>query len=149
MKIEQEIVQSSFKNTRHKAIVNIFYTYNWLLEKHVELLKPFGISFQQFNILRILRGQYPKPAAIKLIKARMLDKMSDVSRLVEKLRVKGLLERKECMHDRRHVDVIITQKGLDLLTNLDDKIDGVHSLLCTLSDAEVDQLNEFLDRMRS
>ncbi|HSH66062.1 MAG TPA: MarR family transcriptional regulator, partial [Bacteroidia bacterium] len=119
MILEKEIFQDNFKSNKHKAILNIFYTYNWLYEKHVRELKPYDLTVQQFNILRILRGQYPKPASIKLLKQRMLDKMSDVSRLVEKLRIKGLVERTTCSNDRRNVDVKITEKGLELLSKFD------------------------------
>ena len=86
MKLESEIMQKKFQSEYHKAIVNIVYTYNWMIEKQTKLLKHFDVSLQQYNILRILRGQHPNPATVKLIKERMLDKMSDVSRLVEKLR---------------------------------------------------------------
>jgi DNA-binding MarR family transcriptional regulator len=149
MRLEQEIVQSAFKNQRHKAVVNIAYTFNWIYEKQSGILKPYGISTQQYNILRILRGQYPNPATIKLLKARMIDKMSDVSRLVEKLKTKGLLERNECANDRRNVDVIITVKGLDLLNELENKIDSINDLFSTLSESEVEQLNNLLDRVRT
>jgi DNA-binding MarR family transcriptional regulator len=149
MKLEQEIVQSAFKNSKHKALVNIIYTYNWIYERESEILKPYGISGQQYNILRILRGQHPKPATIKLIKARMLDKMSDVSRLVEKLKTKELLVRNECPNDRRNVDILITQKGLDLLVELENKIDSIHENFGILSDDEINQLNDFLDRIHT
>jgi DNA-binding MarR family transcriptional regulator len=149
MKLEQEIVQHAFKNSKHKALINIIYTYNWIYEKEANVLKPYDISSQQYNILRILRGQYPNPATIKLIKGRMLDKMSDVSRLVDRLKVKGLLERKECKNDRRNVDVIISQDGLKLLSEVEDKIDNIHELLGVLSDSEINILNDCLDRLRN
>ena len=148
MKLEQEISQDTFKSSKHKAIVNIFFTYNWLYEKHVVHLKPYDITLQQFNILRILRGQYPKPASIKLLRERMLDKMSDVSRLVEKLRLKGFLERKTCSSDRRNVDVIITSKGLELLSKFDQIEDEMHNSIANLSESEIDNLNLLLDKIR-
>lgn len=149
MKIEQEIAQSAFKNKRHKTVVNIAYTYNWLYEKQSGILKPYDISIQQYNILRILRGQHPNPATIKLLKARMIDKMSDVSRLVDKLKTKGLLVRNECPNDRRNVDVIITDKGLELLASLEDKVDSINDLFSILSESELEQLNDYLDRVRT
>jgi DNA-binding MarR family transcriptional regulator len=103
---------------------------------------------QQYNILRILRGQYPKPATIKLIKERMLDKMSDASRIVEKLRLKGLVERTICPNDRRNVDVCITEKGLGLLTQLDKHDGEVDAKLSSLNTEEVAQLNSLLDKLR-
>lgn len=147
MKLEDEISQKKFKSEHHKVLVNVLYTANWIDSIHSGKLKPHGITGQQFNILRILRGQYPKPASVKLLKERMLDKMSDVSRLVEKLRVKDLVERKTCINDRRNVDIIITQKGLDLLASLDYLEDELRKIL-SLDSEEAEQLNVLLDKMR-
>ena len=148
MKLEKEIVQKSFKSEYHKAIVNIVYTYNWITEKQINQLKPYDISIQQFNILRILRGQHPKPATVKLIKERMLDKMSDVSRLVEKLRIKDLVDRNICSEDRRNVDVFITEKGLELLAKLDPKEKEMEEFMSNLDKEEIEQLNFYLDKLR-
>ncbi|HEX9739127.1 MAG TPA: MarR family transcriptional regulator, partial [Ignavibacteriaceae bacterium] len=131
-----------------KSAVNVIYTFNWLYEKHMELLKPFGLTIQQFNILRILRGQHPKPANVKLLKERMMDKMSDASRLVEKLRAKGLVDRRICDKDRRNVDVLITEDGLKLLENIDEHETEFDKLTANLSNDEMDQLNSLLDKMR-
>lgn len=148
MKLEDEISQRTFKNDFHKATVNIIYTYNWLVNFQMNLLKPYGLTIQQFNILRILRGQYPNPTTIKLIKERMLDKMSDASRIVEKLRLKGLVDRKECPHERRKVDVLITQKGLDLLKETDSHDDELITKTSSLNEHEIKKLNELLDKIR-
>jgi DNA-binding MarR family transcriptional regulator len=148
MRLEDEISQKQFRNNKHKAIVNLVYTYNWIYSKQYDLLKPYDLTIQQYNILRILKGQHPSPASIKLLKERMLDKMSDVSRLVEKLRIKELVERRECPVDRRNVDVLITQKGLNLLEEMDDKINEFDNLLLNLKENEIDQLNIILDKMR-
>lgn len=148
MRLEEEIVQQKFDSEYHKIAVNIFYTSNWLADLHTEILRPFNLTIQQFNILRILRGQYPNIVNLKLIKERMLDKMSDVSRLIERLREKGLLERKTCISDRRHIDVIITKKGLDLLKGLDSEIKKVNGLLTSLSETEIKTLNSLLDKLR-
>ena len=148
MKLEEEISQKSFKSDYHKATINLIYTYNWLVNYQIDLLKPYGITLQQFNILRILRGQYPNPTSIKIIKDRMLDKMSDASRIVEKLRLKNLVDRKVCPHERRKVDVLITQSGLDLLKEIDNHDDEVIAKISSLSETEVMQLNELLDKMR-
>jgi|SRR5690606_2594372 len=148
MTLEKEIFQEKFKSSKHKAILNIFYTYNWLYEKHVRELKPYDLTVQQFNILRILRGQFPKPASIKLLKQRMIDKMSDVSRLVEKLRVKGLVERSTCSNDRRNVDVKITEKGLELLSKFDLIDDALQNSITNLSEPEIENLNHLLDKLR-
>jgi DNA-binding MarR family transcriptional regulator len=148
MKIEEEISQLKFRNNNHKSAVNVIYTFNWLYEKHMELLKPFGVTIPQFNILRILRGQHPKPANVKLLKERMMDKMSDASRLVEKLRAKGLVDRRICDKDRRNVDVLITEDGLKLLENIDEHETEFDKLTANLSNDEMDQLNSLLDKMR-
>lgn len=148
MKLEDEILQKHFRNEYHKAAVNVIFSYNWLVDYQVRLFKPYGITMQQYNILRILRGQYPKPATIKLIKERMLDKMSDASRIVEKLRLKGLVDRNICPNDRRNVDVCITDKGLELLSQLDKHDDEVDAKLSTLNKEEIAQLNDLLDKLR-
>jgi len=148
MRLEEEIVQQNFDSDYHKAAVNIIYTSNWLTDIHSKTIKPYNITIQQFNILRILRGQYPKVVNLKLIKRRMLDKMSDVSRLIERLREKELVERKICPSDRRHMDVIITEKGLNLLNKLDEDIAKINSLFDTLNQEEVNTLNKLLDKLR-
>ena len=148
MKIEEEIKQKQFKSEYHKAIINIIFTYNWLIENQVEILKPFNITLQQFNILRILRGQYPNPSTIKLMKERMLDRMSDCSRIIEKLLVKDFVERKICKEDRRNVDVLITKKGLALLKKLDKKFETLDKDLIHLDTSKVKTLNTLLDKLR-
>ncbi len=114
-RIEEEIHQSAFKNEYLKAKINIMYTALMLNSELNALLKPYNISMQQYNVLRILRGARPGPTSIKIITSRMLDKMSNASRLVEKLRKKGLVERTLSDEDKRRANVIITQQGLDLL----------------------------------
>ena len=148
MKLEEEISQKKFQNEYHKATVNLIYTYNWLVNYQVMYLKPHDITLQQFNILRILRGQHPNPATIKLIRERMLDKMSDASRIVEKLRIKQLVERNIRTSDRRHVDVFITEKGLELLSQLDSYADEMNSRLSNLNEEEILKLNFLLDKLR-
>ncbi len=148
MKLEDEIAQKHFKNNYQRAIVNMIFSYNWMIDHHVKILKPYGITLQQYNILRILRGQHPKPATIKLIRERMLDRMSDASRIVEKLRIKGMIERNICDTDRRNVDVVITEKGLNLLAELDTVFNEMESSVLSLSEDEVKVLNELLDKMR-
>lgn len=148
MKLEDEIKQKLFRNEHHKAALNIIYTFNWLNTYQSELFKQFKITSQQYNILRILRGQFPKPASVNLLKERMLDKMSDVSRLVERLRQKKLITRKECPDDRRQVDVLITQIGLDLLKEMDKLSSKADKILSNLNEKELKQLNELLDKAR-
>lgn len=94
MRLEDEIKQKSFRNEFHKLAVNIIYTHSWLMSKIIYMLSQYDITPQQYNILRILRGQFPSPASVSLLKSRMLDKMSDASRLVDRLVEKGLVEKK-------------------------------------------------------
>lgn len=148
MQLEKEIVQSKFKDAWHKASINIIYTSNWLSWRHSELFREFGLSSQQYNILRILRGQYPNPATIRLLTERMLDKMSNASRLVEKLRQKGLVDRDICPSDRRQVHVRITGKGLEVLRRLDDRMQAEENVMSALSHDEAEELNRLLDKLR-
>ncbi|MCR4417219.1 MAG: MarR family transcriptional regulator [Ignavibacteria bacterium] len=148
MKLEDEIKQSSFRNEYHKLAVNIIYTHSWLMNKIYELLDEYDLTPQQFNLLRILRGQYPQPASISLLKERMLDKMSDASRLVERLISKGLVERNICPEDRRKAEVKITKKGLKLLEKIDAANDEMDNYLKNLSAQEAKQLNYLLDKLR-
>lgn len=148
MELEKEIKQKKFKNEYQKLIVNLLYTSSWLHTLQSQYLKPFGITVQQYNILRILRGQHPCPATVNLLKERMLDKMSNASRLVEKLRVKGLVERHQCSKDRRAVDVLITEKGLALLAKLDEAAEKWEENLHNISQEEAREANRILDKMR-
>lgn len=148
MKLEQEIFQQKFRNEYQKAAVNIAFTNIWLAGFHSQLLKRENMTSQQYNILRILRSQHPRPASVKTIRERMMDRMSDASRIVEKLRQKGLVERRTSEHDRRNVDVTITQKGLDLLNKLDYVEQAQETYLSNLNEAEIAQLNQLLDKLR-
>jgi DNA-binding MarR family transcriptional regulator len=147
MKIEDEIIQPKFRNPHQKAIINLIFTANWLTSKQQDFLKPFGITGQQFNILRILRGQQSKSISATAIKARMLDKNSDVSRLLDRLGAKGLIEKKTSPSDRRATDVLISQKGLDILDAIDKKQLEADAIL-SLTDEEATQLSNLLDKSR-
>ena len=129
-------------------MLNLVYTTNWITSKQASFFKDSDITSQQYNVLRILRGQHPNPCSIKLIKERMLDRMSDASRIVDKLNTKGLLIRRECPNDRRSVDVMITEKGLELLKSLDHIDDISIQTLKSLTIDEVNTLNELLDKLR-
>lgn len=147
--IGEEIKQEKFNSVYEKAIINLVFTTNWFNLKNTQLLKQYDISMQQFNVLRILRGQHSKPATINLITERMLDKMSNASRLVDKLVSKELVERKECPKDRRAVDILITAKGLEVLSKLDVLIKGFNNELSQkLSEEEAEKLNNLLNKIR-
>jgi len=149
MKLEEAIKQKTFRSEHHKMVVNIYYTNNWLHKKEDLIIESFDITPQQFNILRILRGQYPTPATINLLIERMLNKMCDASRLVEKLRKKQLLERVQCPEDRRAVNVLITEKGLQLLKEIDPILDERYrDMEQKLSEEEAKHLNKLLDKIR-
>ena len=148
MKLEQEIRQEKFKSEYHKLIVNISFTGSWLSLKMSEYMKPFKLTIQQYNILRILRGQHPEPATVNLLIERMIDKMSNASRIVDKLLAKKLAERSSCRNDRRCVDVIITNKGLKLLGKIDNHAEEWGSQFTKLSIKESKELNRLLDKLR-
>ena len=148
MKLEDEIQQKKFKSIQQKLMLNLIYTTNWLTAKQESLFKDSDITVQQYNVLRILRGQYPNPCSIKLIKERMLDRMSDTSRIVDKLFTKKLLLRNECPNDRRSVNVVISDKGLELLKSLDYIDDLSQKTLKLLTTEEVNTLNNLLDKLR-
>jgi len=147
--IEQAIQQPNFNSPLHRAQVNIIYTSSWLNQMTAKTLKPFGLSLQQFNILRILRGCGGNPATIKLLTERMLDKMSNASRLVDKLKDKGLVERQECLTDRRRVDIVITQAGLVLTQRASDAVERKRTeAFQSISEDEAAQLSLLLDKLR-
>ena len=147
MKIEDEI-QSKFRNEKHKAIVNLQFTQLAISNKLGEVFKRSNISAQQYNVLRILRGQYPNSASIGLIKERMLDKNSDVSRIIDRLKRKKLLERKECKLDRRQKDVTISAEGLKLLETLDQDLSSIEKVVANVSEEDAVKLNSILDEIR-
>jgi DNA-binding MarR family transcriptional regulator len=148
MRLEDEIKQKEFLNEYHKGIVNIIYTFNWL-DTHSKLFfKKYDLTTQQYNILRILKGQHPQPCTINLLKERMLDKMCDASRIVERLRLKNLLVRNQCANDRRSVDIHISDKGIQLLDKIDKELDGFFAIMSQLNHDDVKSLNELLDKLR-
>ena len=147
MKLEKAIRQKGFQNEYQKAIINIIYTHNYLIGKMNPVFKQYGITRQQYNVLRILRGQHPDPATINLIKERMLDKMSDASRIAERLKKKKLIEKSRNLIDKRAADIIISKKGLALLKSMDPESKKFNKLI-TLSDGEVANLNKILDNLR-
>ena len=148
MRLEDEIKQPKFKSEYHKLGVNIIYTANWLTHHHSKQCKEYDITPEQFNILRILRGQHPNPATVNLLIERMLNKMSNASRLVEKLRKKRLVERLTSKDDRRACDVMITKQGLNLLLQMDKAEDEWTKMFSHLSDAEIRKVNTILDKLR-
>ncbi|MEB2781352.1 MarR family transcriptional regulator [Algoriphagus sp. C2-6-M1] len=147
-KIEDAIQQKEFKDPFNKLVVNILYSQSYLTTAQNGLFKPHDISPEQYNVLRILKGQANVPTTVSSIQERMLNKMSNASRLVEKLKSKGLVIRTECPNDRRQVDILITQKGMDLLQALRPQVEAANKNFIHLNLEEIDTLNELLDKMR-
>ncbi|TVP52110.1 MAG: MarR family transcriptional regulator [Mongoliibacter sp.] len=148
MKIEEAIQQKPFKDIYNKAVVNLLYTQSYVVSKQSSLFKPFGLSPEQYNVLRILKGQNGNPITVSSIQERMLNKMSNASRLVEKLKQKGLILREECPRDRRQVDVVITEEGTQVLKQLEEKIYKLNRELISLDEEEIELLNNLLDKLR-
>jgi DNA-binding MarR family transcriptional regulator len=147
-KIEEAIQQKEFKNPFNKAVVNLLFTHSYLVTAQNALFKPHDLSPEQYNVLRILRGQNGVPTTVSSIQDRMLNKMSNASRLVEKLKAKDLVKREECPSDRRQVDILITEKGLSLLEVLEKQVEASHQTAVHLTEQEANLLNELLDKLR-
>ncbi len=148
MKLEEEIKQKTFKSPHQKLAVNILYTSNWLNDHYSSFFKGLDLTTQQYNVLRILRGQFPAHCSLKLIKERMLDRSSDASRIVDKLVIKNYVLRAQCSDDRRSVSLLISDKGLALLKKLDFIDDATSEIFKNLNTKEVDHLNDLLDSLR-
>lgn len=148
MELEKVIKQKSFQSHTHKLVVNLIYTGNWLQLNIAKHLKQHDLTNQQYNILRILRGQHPQSATISLIAERMLDKSSNVTRIVDKLVIKKLVSRSKDLKDNRKVWIKITQKGLELLQGIDANMPPPQDLLNGLSEEEAQLTNDFLDKLR-
>jgi len=148
MRIDEEIQSSKFEDNYHKAVINITYTYGWLSNAFRCQFERYNLTQQQFNILRILRGQYPNPATVNLLKERMLDKMSDASRIVDRLVQKGLVSRCTNRTDRRAVDIRISDIGLEILNKMDQEFKTKDILKNNLTEEEAGQLSDLLDKLR-
>jgi MarR family transcriptional regulator, 2-MHQ and catechol-resistance regulon repressor len=148
MGIDQDIQQVKFRNAQQKAAINLIYTMSWMREKTKCIFEAEDITPQQFNILRILRGSFPQPLSTLQIRERMLEKMSDTSRIVDRLISKGLVKKLTCKNDRRLVDVIISDKGKKLLERLDARQDEIDGVLGNLSEKDANILSDLLDKIR-
>lgn len=148
MGIDKDIQQAKFRNVYQKAAINLIYTVGWMREKTKAIFEAEDITPQQFNILRILRGSFPKPLSTLQIRERMLEKMSDTSRIVDRLIGKGLVKKLTCKNDRRLVDVIISDKGKKLLEKLDLRQDEIDAVLSNLSEEDANMLSKLLDKAR-
>lgn len=147
MSIEKEIPKNYFRNSSHKALVNIIFTSNWILERLKHFLENEDITHQQYNILRILNNSDTPLSTLK-IREQMLDKMSDTSRIVERLLKKDLVNKQVCLTDKRLVDVTITGKGVQLLQRLEKKTNELDSIISNLTSEDIDTVNQLLDKIR-
>jgi MarR family 2-MHQ and catechol resistance regulon transcriptional repressor len=148
MGLEKDIQQASFKGQHQKAVINLIYTYHWITEQIKNILSAEDITLQQYNILRILRGSDPQPLSTLAIRERMLDKMSDTSRIVDRLVIKQLVNKRMCPSDKRLVDVSISPLGKELLQRIDARDDEMQRVMVNLNDEELTLLNGLLDKIR-
>lgn len=149
MKLEEEIHQAHFRSPYHKVFINIWFTSEWLYARNVAWLKQFGLTPEQFNVLRILRGTHPQPVKLADVTARMINRNSNASRLVDKLVKKQLAKRTVCKTSKRQVDISITEKGLRLLEKIDVSQPVWQLLRKKISAREAEVLNQLLDAIRS
>lgn len=147
MSLEKDINQKEFRNEYQKGIINLIYTYNWMNERMKSFFDKEDITGQQYNILRILKGA-GVPISTLQIRERMLDKMSDTSRIVDRLVIKGLVKKNTCKADKRLVDVSITQKGIKLLESFNKYESEMDAIVGNLSETETKTLNKLLDKLR-
>lgn len=148
MQLQKEIQASRFESVHQQAVVNVVYTANWCNDQLRQALLPYNVTTQQFNVLRILRGQHPEPCTISLLKARILDKMCDASRIVDRLKQKDFVAKSTSKSDKRAADIIITEKGLALLKEMDQNVDLSFPVSNNLTSEETELLNTLLDKMR-
>jgi DNA-binding MarR family transcriptional regulator len=148
MGLEKDIQQYSFSGQNQKATINLIYTYHWVTERIKDILIEEDITLQQYNILRILRGSDPMPLSTLMIRERMLDKMSDTSRIVDRLLLKKLVSKRLCNSDKRLVDVSITDEGKAMLQRIDERDNEMRSVMENLSEGELITLNKLLDKLR-
>ncbi len=149
MKIEEIVKSCVIMGLSQKTVLNIIFTHNDITERLIEILKPYDLSNEQYNVLRILRGQKGNPANMCLIQERMLARTSNTTRLVDKLLLKELVTRKVCKENRRKIEVLITEKGLAILKELDPKVDDYgNNIVARLTTNELEQLNHILEKIR-
>jgi len=150
MKISKAIKQEKFKSNQNMAIINILYTSNWLKDYYKSIFDPFELKSQHYNVLRILKGRYPNATSPGEIKEVMLDKAPDLTRLIDKLVLMKLVDRNSCSENRRKVDVLINKKGIELLGQIDIKMNVFdENYKLKLNDEEAEQLSNLLDKLRS
>lgn len=148
MKTDEQLVTGLFENEKHRLRMNILYSSYWLADHITDFLKPFGITQQQFNALRILRAQFPEPISTKQLREKMIISNSDTSRLVDRLCQKGLVWKRPCPHDSRLIQAFIHDKGKELLTEIDKKMYLLDNVMSNITEEEAKTLNKLLNKMR-
>lgn len=148
LKLEDEIKQRKFTSGAQKAILNVIFTANWINSNFRDTFKPFDITQQQYNVLRILRGRYPKAANPSEIKEVMLDKNPDLTRLCDRMFANGWIHRETDESNRRKINIIITDKGLKLLEKIDPVVEKMEAQFSYLTDEDCNNLSNLLDKMR-
>ena len=148
MKVSEQLIKGKYENQKHRLRVNLLHSYYWLADRMADFLKPFGITQQQFNILRILRGQFPDPISTKELRERMIIGNSDTSRLLDRLIEKGLAWKRPCPHDGRLIQAFISEEGQKLLKQIDADMEHLDDAMENLTEKEARYLNELLIKMR-
>ncbi|WP_311676448.1 MarR family winged helix-turn-helix transcriptional regulator [Pedobacter cryoconitis] len=148
IQLQKEIKAPRYESIFHEAMVNVAFTQNWCNDQVKQAVSSYDITNQQFNVLRILRGQHPDPSTINLLKSRMLDKMCDASRIVDRLVQKDLICKKTNTYDKRAVDILISEKGLALLKKMDKEMNLSAILSANLTHQEAEQLTSLLEKAR-
>ncbi|TJZ54869.1 MarR family transcriptional regulator [Sphingobacterium olei] len=148
MKINELVKVKKFRDDWHKATINIIYTNSWIVKNLEQRANKKEITLQQFNVLRILRGQYPKAASNNLLKERMINSTPDISRLVDRIVAKGLVMRTKNIRDKRSVDLEITEKGLQLLDEIEEDMMLTDLVNSNITEQEALQLSNLLDKFR-
>lgn len=148
MGIHEEIQQKKFRSAQKEMFVNVMFTANWLDGEMRKLFKPFGITQQQYNVLRILRGSHPEPLSAMNIKCRMIDRSPDLTRLIDRLLEKGLVNRRTCPNNRRQVEIGIEAKGIKLIEQIDPALNAKMAAFGVIGDDEAKQVSHLLDKLR-
>lgn len=148
MRIEDEIKQKKFQSEHHKLLINLIFTSNWLNTLQQRFFKNYGITPQQYNVLRILKGQYPGPASVGMVQSRMLDRSSNITRLVDKLIEKQLVSRCENPANRRMQELRLTEKGMAFVAEIMESQQDEKELFAQISENEAKTMNDLLDKMR-
>jgi DNA-binding MarR family transcriptional regulator len=149
MKLQEAIKTEKFRNARHMAVLNLLYSAYWFKSHNSSLLKDFDLTSEQYNVLRILRGKQPEPMCVKDIGSRMLEKSSNVPRIIDRLVAKKLVKRSTSKEDKRETIIAITQDGLKLLENASKAMDKEADKIIGITEEEAVRLNELLEKLRA